>query len=110
MSAEFGLFDFAQPSACTGRRDASVVAHQALYFLNGPLIRESAKALAQLVAQQPGDDASRLGQVYLRVFGRPPHPEETERLQAFLAKHDPAHAWVDICQALLSTNEFLYLD
>lgn len=110
MSAEFALFDFAQPSTCTGKRDATVVAHQALYFLNGDLVRESAQALARLLVEGPGDHAARVREAYLRVFARLPHPAETERLAAFLAHHDPSAAWTEIGQALLSTNEFLYLD
>jgi hypothetical protein len=39
------LFDFANPSVCSARRTPTVVSHQALFFLNSPLVKDSAEAL-----------------------------------------------------------------
>ncbi|HAB16855.1 MAG TPA: hypothetical protein DCE44_10445 [Verrucomicrobiales bacterium] len=112
----FTIFDFANPSVGTAKRSATVVSHQALFFLNSPLVQECARALAEalLTAPQP-DEATRLRAAYERVFNRPPSDSETRRGKKFLADFgsgsDPAErlaSWSAFCQTLLAANEFLY--
>lgn len=66
------LFDFANPSVGTARRTATVVASQALFFMNSPLVRDCARGLAeQLVASETADEAC-VREAYLRLYARPP--------------------------------------
>lgn len=118
MYDPFTIFDCANPSVGTARRIPTVVAHQALFFLNSPLVKESAKALADDVMREaPGDIPRRVRQLYRRVLQREPTSAETGRAQAFLERagalvQDPTHraAWASLCQTLLASNEFLYRD
>ncbi|MFM7100621.1 MAG: DUF1553 domain-containing protein, partial [Verrucomicrobiota bacterium] len=110
-------FDFASPSVGTARRTPTVVTPQALFLLNSPLVRESARALAtSLLERRDLDDAGRVGLAYQRVLARPPRPEEAHRALAFLAGQAGTDGagrnagWAAWCQVLLASNEFLYRD
>ena len=112
----FTLFDFANPSVGTAKRTPTVVSHQALFFLNSPMVKASSAALAESLCTQPalrpGDRVNRACQ---RAFGRPATGEETAGALAFIARirrgNDPASertAWAAWCQVLFAANEFLY--
>jgi len=112
----FTLFDFANPSVGTAKRAPTVVAHQALFFMNSPLVRDSARALAASLADGCEDEGVRLERVYRRLYGRPPADSERARARRFLdsaspaAGGDRAACWSAMCQSLMSANEFLYLE
>ncbi len=114
----FTIFDFANPSVGTSRRTPTVVSHQALFFLNSPLVRECSSALADRLLALPGNDSVlRLREAHLLALGRPPSPAETDRAMRFLeASSRPEtpdgerRAWAAWCQVLLASNEFLYRD
>ena len=98
------LFDFAEPSLVTGRRDTTNVPLQALYLMNSPFVLEQATALGERVK----DD---IALAYQLCFARPPTDQEREMAREFLKSNqsqDKAHA--ALCQALLSTAEFRNLD
>ncbi len=115
------IFDFAQPAQLQGRRNVTTVPPQALYLMNGPLIKNEAGKLGDQLWKAPAaDDAARLAELYLRVFNRPITRDETQEAQAFLATFEtpiPASdevpqrkhlAWALLCQALFTSNEFLF--
>ena len=107
------LFDGADPSAIVEKRTDSVVAPQALWLLNHPFALAQTKALAaRLLRETPDDDTARIAWLYARLFARPPVAEETQIALAALArgKTDAPAAWEQLCQVLLCTNEFVYLD
>ena len=111
----FTLFDFANPSVGTAKRTPTVVSHQALFFLNSPLVRDSAQALADSLCAEAGEDSARIQRAYERLFSRPPHASEITRARRFLERaQDSATAepertsWAALCQSLLAANEFLY--
>lgn len=114
----FSIFDGANSSVCTARRTPTVVSHQALFFLNSPLVKAAARAIALETMNVPTpDEAARIGWVYQRIFNRLPSPAETIRSEQFLldatrmmASDARKGAWAAYCQALLSANEFLYRD
>ena len=45
--------------------------------------------------------------MYRHIFGRDPKPKEVELAQHYLAARD--EAWAEYTQALLGTNEFIFL-
>ena len=104
-------FDGANPSVCVARRGTTVVAQQALYLLNAPLVRESADALAAQVLRLSLE--ARCDGLYQRVLARAPRPSERDRTQRFLSDErlgtlNDAQRWSLVAQALLASNEFTH--
>src|SRR3954469_2268981 len=79
-TADFGrLFNRADPGSIVGQRDQSIVAPQALFFLNDPFATESAKTLAARIAHDvPASAESRVNRLYVLALGRPPSNAEVE--------------------------------
>jgi hypothetical protein len=115
------IFDFANPSVCTAQRTATVVSHQALFFLNSPLVKESAEALAKtLLVRSDSDDSALIREAYDRILNRPATEAELNRALRFLAtvpEAGPApesardhrqNNFAAFCQALFASNEFVY--
>jgi cytochrome c553 len=107
----FEQFDFPDPTMPTGSRAATVVAPQALFMLNAPLVMDSAAAWARALAARTDGDADRLRSAYEAAYSRPPTDAETQRALAFLAAApgDSERAWALLCQGILAANEFIYL-
>jgi len=111
-------------------RSSSTVAPQSLLLMNSDFILEGSKLLAErLQRESPGDVPAQLHHAWQLVFGRAPDERETQQAVEFLAAQQAAFAakaaqepdpakkldpalWsaVTLCQALLSSNEFLYID
>jgi len=117
----FTIFDFANPSVGVSKRTPTVVSHQALFFLNSPLVKEQSRHLAEsLLALPESADAARIDAAYRRVLGRSAQRAEVNRAIDYLtqarlklpvgAADASTQAWASLCQALLASNEFLYLD
>jgi hypothetical protein len=103
------LFDWPEHLTSIGGRATTTVAPQALLFLNSPQCRQYAAGLANRLAGLPAEAA--LERAYQLALGRAPEPEECQRALAYLhAGGLDRKSWVDFCQALLATNEFLYVD
>ncbi len=115
------IFDFAQPAQLQGQRWVTTVPPQALYLMNGPLAKnEGGKLGDQLWKAAAKDDAARLADLYLRVLNRPVTKDESTEALAFLATFDTPVAasdeipqrkhlaWALLCQALFTSNEFLF--
>jgi len=112
---------------------------QSLDLLNSDLMLEWSRALAGRVFSQAGKTAEtseQVNQAYRLVYGRGASGEEFKTAAAFLDRQTPilakrlagtsrpplpatiaegmdparAAAFVDLCQALLASNEFLYIN
>lgn len=112
---------------CTARSQ-STVAPQSLLLMNSDFILEQARLLADQIIRETGDDeAAQIRRGFQRVFGREPIASEVARTTQFLASQREAYAaqpkekpdqtvnvnqlaLAAFCQALLSSNEFLYVD
>ena len=119
----FQAFDFADPSVLSGKRATTTVAPQALFMMNGKIVLQQSRHLAEtLLERDDVDDAGRLRLAYERVLGRPPTAAETDRDLAFLARYQAAlgadsvkpeqgrlRAWQGVCRVLLASNEFIYV-
>jgi hypothetical protein len=112
-TSDFGrLFDRADPGSIVDRRGQSIVAPQALFFMNDPFVVDLARALAKRVTREQGngDDKARIHRLYMLILSRRPTQAEVELGLGLLlpdAKLDP---WERYCLILLGSNEFLYLD
>jgi hypothetical protein len=116
------FFDFAQPARLTGDRPTTSVAAQALYLLNGPLLKDAAQELAtKLLADTTlTTDDARISVLYVRSLGRPPTPEEVIAAGEFISSRDRSTiteqsgatdklgAWPLLVHALLTSNDFLF--
>jgi hypothetical protein len=83
----YRAFDFPDASFTTAKRSRTALSPRALLLLNSPLFHESARSLAQRVAQHASDEALRVEFLYRQVFQRAPTPEEAARALAFLAAY-----------------------
>jgi mono/diheme cytochrome c family protein len=115
------LFDAPDGLQGVEQRSTTTVAPQALLLLNNLAVRGYAEAFARRVgaANTPPADAVQSG--YALALGRPPTSAETADSLQFLREQATAYekdgkpnatnlALEDFCQALLSLNEFLYVD
>ena len=107
------LFDAANPDSSTERRTVSIVAPQALLFLNHHFIQSQAEALTRrLLAEGHIDDDARIQLGYQLLFGRPAHEAELSIAKSIVTSGDQGHekGWLDLVHVLLCCNEFVYVD
>ena len=123
------LFDAADPNGVTAVRNETTVAPQSLFLMNNPLVRDSALELARrLTARQTADgggltDDQLVVEAHRQVLGRSATEAELTEARDFLSmaqtiSADPSadvtarrlSAWQSYCQALLCSNEFLYVE
>ncbi len=107
------------------RRPSSTTASQALALMNGSFITSRARAFASLIVDGADSvgDAALIPRAYRAALSRNPSAAEQAATEQFLREQQPRYiaagqgiaaarlsAFADLCQALLSANEFVYLD
>lgn len=111
------------------RRASSTVAPQALVLMNNRFVVEQAEVLASRTEKEAGKDPiAQIKQAWQRVLGQVPTAKQIETATQFLSqqktefaqsaavkadpkKPAPEHlALAHFCQALFSSNPFLYID
>jgi hypothetical protein len=124
MYEMFQAFDLPDSSTPNGDRNSTVIAPQALFMMNAPLVLKATQDMAaKLLADSGKDDPARVRDVYERALARPAGTSDIDRALTFIAQleksmaareSDPVKrrlsAWQSFCKALLSTNEFIYVD
>jgi len=133
----FETFDFPDTHESCPRRYATVTPTQPLALMNDELVMSWSQALAGRVLNDSGlSPAQQVDRAFRLVFSRSPKEEERQAVLEFLDKQageiakqlannekvpmpdaipqgmDPARAaaFVDFCQALLNSNEFIYIN
>ncbi|MFO0798385.1 MAG: PSD1 and planctomycete cytochrome C domain-containing protein [Gemmataceae bacterium] len=101
------LFDLPDPKAHGERREPTVTPLQQLYFLNSPFVRSAAAGVARPAARDGTTPRDVVRLLYRRVLLRDPTAAE---VAAGLALAGEPAAWDVLAQALLVSNEFLFLD
>jgi hypothetical protein len=118
------LFDFPDPNITSGGRALTTVPLQQLFVLNSEFMVANARALAArlLAASQSGHaDADRVRLAYMILYGRSATDRELKLGLAYLQAPEHRTAtttersndldrWQCYAQALLATNEFLFVD
>jgi hypothetical protein len=120
----FGAFDAPDANETCARRYATTTAPQALMLLNGKVALDVARAFADRVLAETGDDPAKvIDRAHRLALGRAPDADERQTMLNFL-RHETAvlterkmpgdaafaAAVADLCHALLNVNEFLYVD
>jgi cytochrome c553/mono/diheme cytochrome c family protein len=110
------LFDFPDANITSERRVETTVPQQQLFVLNSPFMVAQAKAFAARLESE-GTDDGRVRRAYELAFGRPATEDEVSLGVRYLNSRDGADVGQNklnrrerYCQALLASNEFLYLD
>jgi hypothetical protein len=88
-------------------RSVSTVAPQALLLMNnGFVLAEADRFAARLRKEAGSEPAAQVARAWTIAYARPPRPEEAGRAVEFLGRMKLER----LCQALLTSNEFLYVD
>ncbi len=114
------LFDAPSIVSTCSQRTTSTVPLQSLAMLNSEFARARAKAFAARLEREAGEETDqRLSLAFRLACGREPVAEEMEALRRFLEaqlkvytseKEVSARAWTDLCQMVLASNAFLYVE
>jgi hypothetical protein len=95
-------------TSCPGRQQ-TIVPTQALTLLNSPLAREQARAFAQRLLRECGNQPDKIAaRAWLLAYGRPISKTESDRALEFLRQGDTALE--ELCLALFNTNEFVFVE
>ena len=112
----FRTFDFPSPDTTTPQRDNTTVAPQALFMMNHPFALETAQRLStRPEVTGAADFASRVTRMYELALARGPSEGERKFADEFFTGPDQKiqetpEGWVMFAQALLMTNEFVFVD
>jgi hypothetical protein len=121
-------FDFASPDTHSPMRHITTVPQQALYLMNSPFVVQQAERLAtrpEIVAAKV--PAERVRRMYELLYSREPTADEVSIAEQYLAATPPPAKpakgpaakpdakdqfgpWQRYAQALLMTNEFVFVD
>ena len=105
------VFDFPSLAATSASRDTTTVSPQALFLMNGPLVATVSQWIVQRsdVTRAP-DTSSRVRHLTRILFSREPTTAEERLAEEFLGSQPSPTAWQHFAQALLLTNEFVFVD
>lgn len=120
MPQSLSVFGLPDAAAVAGPREESVQAAQALYLFNHEFVLEQSRKLARLMQQRPEDPAGRVRWLFAEVLGRQPAADEQDQCLNFLTEAQAglssaqgsqgADAWAALCQVLLISSPWRYLD
>lgn len=121
---ELAPFDLPDGTGVVGQREVSALPAQALFLMNSPFVVEQSLLLARkLLRESPGDDRSIVTAAIRRVLAREAVEGEIGRAVSMVRAADARlqdsqpdatmrgeTSWAAYCQALITTNEFRYID
>tara|TARA_B100000519_G_C14078268_1_gene360225 strand:- start:67 stop:564 length:498 start_codon:yes stop_codon:yes gene_type:complete len=109
------LFDFAAPRASIAKRSTTTVPQQFLFLLNSSFMVDRARIFQARLSRISEDPVARIQYAYQLLYNREPSPQELELGLNFTTNTDPAEPgdkldrWIQYCQALLSSNELMFI-
>ena len=105
------LHDFPDPTAHSPKRPETTTPLQLLFTLNGPFVTARSERLGTELAEEAKQGRDAVALAYARLFQRAPTDREREIAVAFLeTPSEEGTPWTEYAQALLGSNEFLFLD
>jgi len=106
-------FDFPLMRATVAKRAESIVPQQYLFLLNSPFMVDRARRLVTRLEATAESEAEKIRQAYRLLYGRYPDDIELEIGMEFLRsgsqESGELSAWERYAQALLSSNEFMFV-
>jgi hypothetical protein len=124
----FRTFDFVAPDSSAPQRLQTAVPQQALYLMNSSFIQQQTTATANRIsARWNSHDSADLDRqvqdLYEVIYSRSPTTDERQLAKQFMADHHQADSskvasgqaeefssWQEYVQALLLSNEFVFVD
>ncbi|MBI2686131.1 MAG: DUF1549 domain-containing protein [Acidobacteria bacterium] len=112
----FEAFDMPDTHESCARRNMTINPAQSLELMNSKLVTDWSRSLAERVRNDGGQSVDgMLDRAWKLALQRTPGDKERADAREFLDRQtkltgDEAQAWADLCQTLLSTNEFLYVN
>lgn len=106
----FRAFDFPSPDTLSPQRDTTTIPQQALFLMNNPFVMECARGLLRrpdIAAAK--SDVDRIARLYRHSVGRMPTQDELDLGRQYIASGLPT-SWERYAQALLVSNEFVFVD
>jgi hypothetical protein len=123
MASLLSVFDAPTMTVNCTRRGTTTIPLQSLSLLNSDFVRGRAAALARRLAGERADPARALDRAWWLVVGRSATAGERAAALAFLADQTAQYrtvmqdeqravdaAWTDLCQMVLASNQFLYVE
>ncbi len=126
---ELAAFDLPDGVGIAGKRDDTTLPSQSLFLLNSDFVVEQSLQLSTRLLSHPSlDDSQRVQQAFAATLQRAASESEVAQSLALVAsthaalgavpsEPDPRkqqqrlqRAWGSLCQALMTTNEFRYID
>ncbi|MGV3662800.1 MAG: DUF1553 domain-containing protein, partial [Prosthecobacter sp.] len=117
---QFTVFDSPQMEPNCEARNISTVAPQSLLLMNSSFVVEQSRVFAKRVLREAGEDVSKqASRAWELAFGRAPSPQDQgdavnylrEQVKVLPTGKDAAEkALASLCQALLGSNPFLYVE
>ncbi|MFZ9823021.1 MAG: DUF1553 domain-containing protein, partial [Gemmataceae bacterium] len=112
------LFDFPDPNITSEKRVETTIPQQQLFMINSPFVQLQSKAFAKSLAALQGGTEDKIRKAYQTAFSRNPEPTELAMALAFLGQADDnSEKGINrqdrlerFCQAILVSNEFLFMD
>ena len=103
-------FDYPDANIHAERRSNTTTPTQKLYLLNNPFVLARASTLQRKLPGKNGEE--KVIAAYEMLFGRAPQELEVYTALEFLARPSDASftRWEQLAQALLASNEFMYVD
>ncbi|MBL8213194.1 MAG: PSD1 domain-containing protein [Bryobacterales bacterium] len=99
------LFDFPNPNATAEKRSMTITPPQQLFFLNAEFVAGRARAVALRATGATAE--ARIAALYKTLFGRRPTAQELALGRGYVTAEE---RWPLYTQALLSSNEFLFVN
>jgi hypothetical protein len=110
------LFDFPDANVTSDRRTVTTVPQQQLFVLNSEFAIDTAKAFAKRLEQAAPREEDRIRLAFHLAYGRDPSEVEKRASAEFVREAatprpaDRLNAWEQFAQAILASNEFLWVD
>ncbi len=107
------MFDFPEPNVASDHRNVTTIPQQQLFVLNSPFMLAMSQGFAKRLQSAASTDEARVDLAWRLAYARPITPPEAARCHAFLEaaaqSQDKMTPLEQLCQAVLSSNEFAFL-
>ncbi|MGI9467692.1 MAG: PSD1 and planctomycete cytochrome C domain-containing protein [Rubripirellula sp.] len=107
-------FDAPDGNLHVGVRRPTTTSLQSLYFMNSAFIQDEANRITSHMLKTNPDFTTRIAWCYQTLFGRQPDSPEIKQTQHLISQASATSgdqtAWSSLIRAMLSSNEFLFVD